>query len=83
MAFLDSVYIYLAKLGKIIKTTMQNYLIIGGSSGIGQELANQLSQTGNHIIATYNKNEPKNEKPDIDFHPLNVLEETFSLDFTR
>ncbi|MBK6731560.1 MAG: SDR family oxidoreductase [Bacteroidetes bacterium] len=60
---------------------MQNYLIIGGSSGIGQELANQLSQTGNHIIATYNKNEPKNEKPDIDFHPLNVLEETFSLDF--
>ncbi|MBP7398658.1 MAG: SDR family oxidoreductase [Chitinophagales bacterium] len=60
---------------------MQNYLIIGGSSGIGQELANQLSQTGNHIIATYNKNEPKNEKPDIDFHHLNVLEETFSLDF--
>ena len=37
---------------------MKNYLIIGGSGGIGMALAKQLSQSGNNIIATYNKNEP-------------------------
>jgi NAD(P)-dependent dehydrogenase (short-subunit alcohol dehydrogenase family) len=60
---------------------MQNYLIIGGSSGIGQELAAQLSQSGNQVIATFNKNEPTGQNPQIRFHHLNVLEETPSLDF--
>ena len=60
---------------------MANYLIIGGSSGIGQELAIQLSQSGNQVIATFHKNELRNEYADIHFHPLNVLEETLSLDF--
>ncbi|MEO9052955.1 MAG: SDR family oxidoreductase [Ginsengibacter sp.] len=60
---------------------MANYLIIGGSSGIGQELAIQLSQSGNQVIATFHKNEPRNENADIHFHQLNVLEETLSLDF--
>ena len=60
---------------------MQNYLIIGGSSGIGQELANQLSQSDNQVIATFNKTEPRNENTQIHFHHLNVLEETLSVDF--
>ena len=58
-----------------------HYLIIGGSSGIGQQLARQLSQSGNQIIATYNKNKPPVEKPHIRFDHLNVLEETLSIDF--
>ena len=60
---------------------MKNYLIIGGSSGIGNELAIQLSQSGNQVFATFNKSEPKNENAHIQFHQLNVLEETLSLDF--
>jgi NAD(P)-dependent dehydrogenase (short-subunit alcohol dehydrogenase family) len=65
----------------MFKTTMQNYLIIGGSSGIGQQLAMQLAESGNQVIATFNKNKPAVENPHIRFHHLNVLEETLSLDF--
>jgi NAD(P)-dependent dehydrogenase (short-subunit alcohol dehydrogenase family) len=65
----------------MFKTAMQNYLIIGGSSGIGQQLAMQLAQSGNRVIATFNKNEPAVKNPHIRFHHLNVLEETPSLDF--
>lgn len=60
---------------------MHNYLIIGGSSGIGQELAAQLSQSGNQVFATFNKNQPTGQNSQIRFHHLNVLEETPSLDF--
>lgn len=60
---------------------MQQYLIIGGSSGIGQEIANQLSLSGNQVFATFHKNEPTIENPNIRYHHLNVLEETPSLDF--
>jgi NAD(P)-dependent dehydrogenase (short-subunit alcohol dehydrogenase family) len=52
-----------------------HYLIIGGSSGIGQQLAVQLSASGNQVTATYNKNEPAVEKPNIRFEPLNVLDD--------
>ena len=60
---------------------MQNYLIIGGSSGIGQELAIQLFQSGKQVFATFNKSEPKLENTNIHFHHLDVLEDTFYLDF--
>ena len=60
---------------------MQNYLIIGGSSGIGQELATQLSQSGNQVFATFNKSEPRGENTDIHFPHLNVLEDNLYLDF--
>ena len=60
---------------------MKNFLIIGGSSGIGKELANQLSQSGHQVFATYNKNKPEQESPNIHFHQFNVLEENLSTDF--
>lgn len=34
---------------------MKNYLIIGGSSGIGKSLTNILAASGHQIYATYNK----------------------------
>ena len=57
-----------------------HYLIIGGSSGIGQQLALQLSQSGNEVIATYNKNEPAVKMPHLRFDYLDVLEQTLSID---
>ena len=59
---------------------MQHYLIIGASSGIGQELATQLARSGNKVTGTFNKNKPLYEIPNIQFHFLNVLEEEISLD---
>ena len=35
---------------------MRNYIIIGGSSGIGMELVNLLQLQGANVIATYNNN---------------------------
>jgi NAD(P)-dependent dehydrogenase (short-subunit alcohol dehydrogenase family) len=60
---------------------MENYLIIGGSSGIGQELANQLAAAGKQVYATYNRKEPAQENSAIRYYPLNVLDETISVDF--
>ena len=60
---------------------MAKYLIIGASTGIGNALANQLAAAGNEVFGTYNKTSPSNSHPSISFHPLNVLEETLSLDF--
>ena len=61
--------------------TMQNYLIIGGSSGIGQELVSQLAGSGKQVIATFNTNKPVSESQGISYHHLNVLDETLSVDF--
>ena len=60
---------------------MKNYLIIGGSGGIGMALAKQLAQSGNNVIATYNKNEPVLVGSNIRFHQLNILDDTITLDF--
>lgn len=60
---------------------MKNYLIIGGSGGIGMALAKQLVQSGNNVIATYNKNEPVQVGSNIRFHQLNILDDTITLDF--
>jgi len=60
---------------------MQHYLVIGGSSGIGQELAKQLAESGNRVTITFNKNKPTVDNPLIDYYPLNVLDETLSLDY--
>ncbi len=60
---------------------MANYLIIGASSGIGKKLAEQLSESGHHIVGTYCKNETHSNNPLIQFYPLNVLDENIVFDF--
>lgn len=60
---------------------MQHYLIIGGSSGIGQKIATQLAESGKQVIATFHQHEPATENKFIYYHHLNVLEENLSLDF--
>lgn len=60
---------------------MQQYLIIGGSSGIGKQLATELAEAGKSVIATYNTHPPVSTHPNIQYHQLNVLDENLSLDF--
>ncbi len=60
---------------------MQNYLIIGGSGGIGQELSKQLALAGFQVTATFNQNEPVIKNPNLRYYHLNVLDENSSLDF--
>ncbi len=60
---------------------MQQYLIVGASSGIGKEVARQLAEAGKQVVATYNKNKPTDENPNIRFHQLNVLDDTITPDF--
>ena len=58
---------------------MKIILVIGGSSGIGLELVKILSEK-NQVIATFNRTEPS-AIPNVKFHPLNVAESDFNIDF--
>ena len=60
---------------------MANYLIIGGSSGIGKALTSLLSEEGETVYATYNKQVTEPTTSSVHFHYLNVLDDEFSLDF--
>ena len=60
---------------------MANYLIIGASSGIGKKLAEQLSSAGHNVFGTYFKNEIQSDNALLAYYPLNVLDETITLDF--
>lgn len=61
--------------------SMKTYCIIGASSGIGKQLAQQLAAEGNRVIATYHKHEPQEAISGIEYHALNVLELPDSLPF--
>jgi len=58
---------------------MANYLIIGGSSGIGKALAKQLANDNHQVFATYNQH--PTESASIQYHPLNVLSDSLDLGF--
>lgn len=58
---------------------MANFLIIGGSSGIGKQLAHQLS-VEHQVYATYNTTSPDSDNS-INYHYLDVLADNLPLDF--
>ncbi len=60
---------------------MANYLIIGGSSGIGSALVAQLIEEGHQVFATYNTHPVTSSFPNLSYYPLNVLDETLNLSF--
>lgn len=60
---------------------MKNYLIIGGSSGIGKALTDKLANAGHQVFATYNKHKPQDERSNTIYTFLDVLEDELNLDF--
>lgn len=60
---------------------MANYLIIGGSSGIGSSLVAQLVGEGHQVFATYNTHPVVSSFPNLSYLPLNVLDEILDLSF--
>ena len=59
---------------------MKNYLIIGGSSGIGEEITKELSRNGNKVFASYKTNE-KNSDINLQYFYLDVLNSEQDLSF--
>jgi NAD(P)-dependent dehydrogenase (short-subunit alcohol dehydrogenase family) len=51
---------------------MKNYLVIGGSSGIGKALVNLLAEDHHKVFATYYLNETKSEQSNVHFQYLDV-----------
>lgn len=60
---------------------MANYLIIGASSGIGKKLSDQLIDAGHHVYGTYFQNIIDSTHPNLKLYPLNVLDQSYSLEF--
>lgn len=59
---------------------MKNYFIAGGSSGIGNALAHQLSGEGHRVYATFCHNS-KTEEGNISYHQLDVLNGAVDLEY--
>jgi NAD(P)-dependent dehydrogenase (short-subunit alcohol dehydrogenase family) len=58
---------------------MRNYVIIGGSSGIGKEIVNILEQQEASIVATYNNNVLQ-DRQNVRYIKLNVLSDILNPD---
>lgn len=58
---------------------MKNYLIVGGSSGIGLALTKKLLEQGHQVFSTYNKTEPKGLTGN--YSHLDVMSDDFDLSF--
>lgn len=58
---------------------MRNYIIIGGSSGIGEEIVNLLEKDGENVVATYNNNK-KEDRQHVKYIKLDVNSSNLELD---
>ncbi len=59
---------------------MKNYLVIGGTSGIGKKLVQNLSEIGHKVYASYNETKPT-VTGHISYHKLNVLDDIPEINF--
>ncbi len=60
---------------------MKNILIIGASSGIGQQLALQLATSGDQVYGTYFQHETSADAPGMVYHFLDVNAPEYDLSF--
>ena len=58
---------------------MRNYIIIGGSSGIGLQLVRLLEKQGANVIATYNNNLIE-DRPNVKYLQFEVKTDVFNID---
>ena len=52
---------------------MGNYVVIGGSSGIGKEITQQLAEKGHQVFSSFNKNQVES-RDNIQYFHLDVME---------
>ncbi len=56
---------------------MKNYVVIGGSSGIGEAVVRQLADSGHRVFATYNStNVSAQANSSVSYHHLDVMAES-------
>lgn len=60
---------------------MKNFLIVGASSGIGQQLANTLAELGYRVYGTYNTHPVHDHSDNLSYHRLDVMADELDLDF--
>ena len=58
---------------------MRNYIIIGGSSGIGQQLVRLLEKQGANVIATYNNNAIE-DRPNVKYLQFDAKTDVLNID---
>ena len=59
---------------------MRNYLVVGGSSGIGKAIVQQLASKGQRVFATVNEGSI-DETNQVSAHHLNVMEDHLDFSF--
>jgi len=59
---------------------MKNYLIIGGSSGIGLASAELLAKDGHHVYASYNSTLPRDQNSGISYFKYKVPDDESTFD---
>jgi NAD(P)-dependent dehydrogenase (short-subunit alcohol dehydrogenase family) len=60
--------------------TQRNYLVIGGSSGIGKAISQDLHHSGHKVFATYRTQQPSDGEEGPQFFQLDVKEDLSVLD---
>jgi NAD(P)-dependent dehydrogenase (short-subunit alcohol dehydrogenase family) len=60
---------------------MNNYLIIGASSGIGKQLSKSLVALGHKVFGTYYSNSAKSDLSEMDFRYLDIMENELNFDY--
>lgn len=58
---------------------MKNYVIIGGSAGIGEAIVDCLDANGENVIATYN-NSVKESRPKVKYIKFDALNDELAID---
>lgn len=58
---------------------MKNYVIIGGSSGIGKAIVDTLESEGDNILATYNLNHA-DDRDQVKYHKLDVTSDSLDIE---
>jgi NAD(P)-dependent dehydrogenase (short-subunit alcohol dehydrogenase family) len=60
---------------------MSSYLVVGGSSGIGKAIVNQLVDEGHRVFATYFSHRIESGNDMLSTHYLDVLQDEVEMDF--